>query len=593
MIDRTTKLRWRRRLRRSRRQVEDLGVQAEEQLEQHFIRRLSRLASVRRFIFGWTLLLLFLISGVVYQIMNLSHHYQTLEPVAGGIYSEGILGTFTNANPLYANSAVDSAVSRLLFAGLLKYDQNGKLVGDLAEKWSADETGTLYTVVLKPDLRWHDGHALTAADVLFTYQTIQNPDAKSSLFTSWQGIKVQAVNARTLTFAVPSVLASFPYSLTNGIVPKHLLAQVPVAQLRSIQFDTVSPVGSGPFRWEAIQVDGETPDTRRQQIALAPNKYYYNGAPKLQQFKIRTFMDEKSMVTSFQHKEIIAMSGLDATPDTFAKDANIREHNIPIMGQVGVFFRVPQEVLQDVKVRQALVQAVDQNGLLNSFGYPVIATHEPFLNFQLGYAKDLQQLPYNQAQAAKLLDQAGWVKGNDGIRTKGGKPLTFQLYSQSTSEYAHLTQQLQVAWRAIGVQAQVLLQPDTDIQDTVSKHAYDALLYGISLGPDPDVFAYWHSSQASTLSATRFNFSEYKSSVADKALEAGRTRTDPALRAVKYRPFLEAWRNDAPALLLYQPRYLYVTNGDVNGFRPRMINSNIDRYANVEQWMIKLGRVNN
>jgi peptide/nickel transport system substrate-binding protein len=593
MINRTTKLRWRRRLRRSRRQVEDLGVQAEEQLEHHFIRRLGHLASVRRFIVGWVLLVIFLTGGVVYQIMGLSQHYQTLRPVPGGIYSEGILGTFTNANPLYANSAVDSAVSRLLFAGLLKYDQSGKLVGDLAEKWSSDETGTLYTVVLRPDLRWHDGHALTAADVLFTYQTIQNPDAKSPLFASWQGVKVEMVNARTLTFAIPSVLASFPYSLTNGIVPKHLLARVPVAQLRSIQFDTVNPIGSGPFKWEAIQVDGDTPETRRQQIAFAPNKDYYNGAPKLQQFKIRTFMDEKSMLASFQQKEIIAMSGLDGMPDALQKEANIRDHNIPIMGQVGVFFRLSQEVLQDVKVRQALVQAVDQSVLLRSFGYPVIATHGPFLNFQVGYAKDLQQLSYNKAQATKLLDEAGWVKGADGMRSKNGNPLTFQLYSQSTSEYAHVTQQLQTAWRAVGVKAEVLLQPDTDIQDTVNKHTYDALLYGISLGPDPDVFAYWHSSQASTLSPTRFNFSEYKSSAADKALEAGRTRTDPALRAVKYRPFLEAWRNDAPALMLYQPRYIYITNGDVSGFKPRMINSNTDRYANVEQWMIKLGRVNN
>lgn len=240
MIDRTTKLRWRRRVRHSKRQVEDLGVQAEEQLERHFIRRLHRLWEVRRFVLTWLLLLSLMITGVVFQNRRLSGHYQSLQPVPGGSFTEGIIGAFTNANPLYASGAVDASVSKLVFAGLMKYDQSNHLVGDLAEKWTVDDRGLHYTVTLRPNLVWQDGQSLTADDVVFTYQTIQNPDAKSPFLGSWQGIKVDAKNARTVEFTLPNVLASFPYSLTNGIVPKHLLNNIPPTQLRSVRFNTAS-----------------------------------------------------------------------------------------------------------------------------------------------------------------------------------------------------------------------------------------------------------------------------------------------------------------------------------------------------------------
>ncbi|MBA3758773.1 hypothetical protein H0X10_04065, partial [Candidatus Saccharibacteria bacterium] len=144
----------------------------------------------------------------------------------------------------------------------------------------------------------------------------------------------------------------------------------------------------------------------------------------------------------------------------------------------------------------------------------------------------------------------------------------------------------------IGVDVQVLLQPANDLQQvTIAQHNYDILLYGISLGNDPDVFAYWHSTQATLSMSGTLNFSEYKSTAADKSLEAGRTRADAALRAIKYKPFLEAWRNDAPALALYQPRVLYLTRTRVANFEPKTFNSATDRFANIENWMIREGKI--
>ena len=124
MIDRTTRLRWRRKYRRKKQQVEDMSLHAEEHLEKHFFRRLTRLFGVRRFILGWILLVLLLTGIVGYQMRILTKDYQKTTPISGGIYTEGVIGAFTNANPLYAAGSVDNSVSRLVFSSLLQYDQS-------------------------------------------------------------------------------------------------------------------------------------------------------------------------------------------------------------------------------------------------------------------------------------------------------------------------------------------------------------------------------------------------------------------------------------------------------------------------------------
>ena len=592
MINRAVKLRWRRRFRRSRVAVEDFGVQTEESLERHLFRRLSRVYSVRRFILAWIILIGLMITGVVLQTRGLSSYYQRLSPVPGGTYTEGIVGSFTNANPIYASGGVDRAVSRLIFSGLLKYDDSNNLVGDLAENWAVDPSELRYTVRLRPNLRWHDGQPLTVDDVIFTYATIQKPDAKSPLLPSWQGIVLEKVDDRTMTFVLPNSLSSFPHALTNGIVPKHLLETTPVSQLRSERFNTVAPIGSGPFRLEAIEISGTTPEDRRESIGLVAYDNYHDGAPKLQRFTIHSFKTEKELLESFERRELNAVVGLTGAPDTLRSLDGVEEHSIPLTGEVVVFFKTTSLQLNDAKVRQALVKAADTGQIIQGLDHPVIAARGPLLSSHTGYDKSLVQFPTNVAEANGLLDAAGWLMGPDGIRLKDGQPLRFTLYGQSTSEYQYVTQILQKQWRAVGINVVIDLKEDNELQTIVAEHSYDALLYGISLGTDPDAFAYWHSSQADPRAATRLNLSEYRSSVADNALEAGRTRSDITLRAAKYRPFLEAWRNDAPALVLYQPRFLYITNGNVYGFNPKLLNNATERFNNVHQWMVREVKTN-
>ncbi len=585
-VSEATKRNLRRRFYRRRREAIELGQQADTQIENLLIKRFNRLSSVRRFLGLWTTLFVLLFFATLVQLRSLGIYYQSLQPVAGGLYNEGLIGSLTNANPLYASGAADVAVSHLIFSGLLKYDNSNTLSGDLAQNWTVNDAQTHYSVHLRHGVTWQDGVAFSADDVVFTYQTIQNIEAQSSLYSSWEGINVSKQDAYTVNFDLPNPLSAFPYSLTNGIVPAHLLKNIPVEQLRSASFNT-TPVGTGPFVWKFVEVSGTGTDDRQQRITLAAFNHYWAGRPKLDGFSVLTFSNDQRLIAAFEKKQLNAMSGLETLPPELAGDRSVQTYVTPLTTAVMVFFNTSH--LSDAKVRQALVNAVDRNQLSTTFTYPVKLVDEPLLRGQLGYEPTLAQLPYNFDGANQLLDQAGWTARNSsGQRTKDGQVLQFHLAAQSTTQYTQVAHFLQSQWAKVGVKVTVDYPPSSDdLQTIIADHQYEALLYGINIGVDPDQFAYWDSSQASLTSQGHLNLSEYKSAVADSALESGRTRSDPALRAIKYKNFLDAWRNDAPALALYQPNFLYITRGPVFNYARKADNTGVDRFYNVAGWMIR------
>jgi peptide/nickel transport system substrate-binding protein len=586
-INKAAKRRWRRIFKRRVADVGEMGAKADDKIDRLLIRRFDSLVSVRRFVLLWVSLFVLLLFCVVIQLRALSPYYQKLIPARGGMYSEGLIGNFTNANPLYATGTADSAISHLIFSGLFKYDTSNKLVGDLASKWQVDDSGKVYTVTLKKGITWQDGKPLTSADVVFTYDTIQKPEAQSSLYTSWQGIKVAAVNPYTVTFSLPNTLSSFPNALTNGIVPSHLLKKIPAQQLRSAPFNT-NPVGTGPFAWKFVEVTGSDSAQRQQRISLEPFAHYWAGKPKLDGFSILTFNDDQHLISAFKNKQINAMSGLETVPEELNDDKSIQIYTTPLTSEVMSFFNNSHPLLSDAKVRRALVSGVDRRQIIPLLPYTVNPLTGPLLSGQMGYDLSVAQAVYNPAQANQLLDQAGWVRGAGGQRFKDGKQLSLSLSSQDTEIYSRVAKFLQSQWAALGVKVTVHYYSSDDLQSVIiTNHDYDMLLYGINVGVDPDVFAYWDSSQASVGSQGHLNLSEYKSAAADQALEAGRTRLDPAVRIVKYKAFLTAWSQDAPALALYQPRFLYITRSPVFGYDRKAANSVVDRFYNVSDWMIR------
>lgn len=583
----TFKLRFRRFWRRGIIRIIGFSRGAGTQFDQNLIGRLGRLRLVWRFVLLW-LVLIGVIAGLLsVQLSALRSYYQVLQPSPGGIYSEGVVGSFTTANPIYAVSDVDTTVAKLLFAGLLTYNDQDQLTGDLASSWGVNESGTQYTVHLRPNLVWQDGQPLTADDVVFTYQTMQDPDAQSPFQSSWQGVTVAAVDRSTVTFTLPNPLSSFAQSLTNGIIPKHILQSVNIVDLRSAAFNTTNPVGAGPFRWGSIGVSG-VGQSAQTQITLTPFRTYWASAPRLDQFIVHAYANQDDLVQAYRNQEITAVAGLDSVPASIASDKSSHIYNLPLTAGVYVFFKTTSSILSDAKVRQALVAAADRAAILKRLDFPAIAVDEPLLRGQLGYNPAYAQTTGNLAQAKSLLDQAGWTVQPDGTRAKNGQPLSFTLIVGAGTPYAAVAQQLSSEWQSIGAQAQVTPLLSDDFQDSLSSHSYDAVIDGISIGVDPDVFVYWDSSQADPRSDNQLNFSEYKSTTADLALEAGRTRLDPQLRVAKYRSFLQAWQQDTPALGLYQPRFLYISHIPIYGLHENPVNTDAGRFNNVQNWMVHL-----
>ena len=288
---------------------------------------------------------------------------------------------------------------------------------------------------------------------------------------------------------------------------------------------------------------------------------------------------------AFERRELDGMAGLEEMPEEYGAD-EANQYSFPLSSATMTFFRMSHEVLRDQTVRQALVMATDKGDVVAALGYPVKTLDAPFLRSQPGYDPKLTQETGRLKKAQNLLDKAGWKVQPDGIRAKGNQQLKFRLVSESNNEYTAVSQELQRQWRELGADVEVVLQSDIDLQSTLAFHNYDALLYGIAIGPEPDVFAYWHSSQADVRSPNRLNFSEYESDIADASLEAGRTRAIDRLQAIKYAPFARVWRNDAPAVALYQPRFLYVTQNKISALKEHAISSGTERYANVYEWMV-------
>lgn len=582
----------RRKMRRQKRQVEGISVQADDSLNRHIFKRFHHLYDVRRFVITWTLLVVFIGFGALWQVRGLDNFYLKLAPVSGGIYREGIIGAFTTANPLFAITSVDSSVSHLVFSGLFTLSPEGVLESDLATDFTVDEDGLLYTVRLRNDVMWHDGEQLKADDVVFTYERIKNPETKSPLQSGWAGVEVVEVDDYTVQFKLPNTLSSFEYSLVNGIIPKHVLDQTAPADLRSSTFNSVWPIGSGPFRYVSVEVLGEDIDTKNEKVTLEANADYYDRAPSIDGISIRTYRDEDSMLRAFETKEISAMVGLQSMPDTFSNDATVSTLSIPLSSQVHIFLNNSSPQLTEVNVRKALLLGTNTELLRQSIGYELIPSDSPFLKSHFTYDTAKVQAGYDKAAAEKLFDESGWIKNSEGIREKDGVQLKLRVVSQSLTEYATVVQTIQEQWKEIGVNVDAFLQPEEDVQSgAVVRHDYDVLLYGISLGPDPDIFAFWHSSQADPRVKSRLNLSEYKSATADKALEGGRTRLNQDLRKIKYQPFLDAWLADTPAIALYQPRFLFVVRGTLDGFVSGEFNSPVDRFYSVNDWLIRKEKV--
>jgi peptide/nickel transport system substrate-binding protein len=545
------------------------------------VQRAATLRQARRHIAGW-LILVGLLSGVaMWQSTVSASEYSAQIPQEGGIFTEGTFGAVDNVNPIFAATSSERSISRLVFANLLTYDNQGDLVGELASSWWPEQDGKVFMLHLRENARWQDGMPVGADDVVFTFNLIKNADTRSPLYASWRNIGVEKVDDGTVKFLLPAPLAAFPNSLTIGILPKHALEDIEPGQLRADPYNRSPTVGDGPFTFEDLRAAdlAQTHFIAR----LRSNPTYVLGKPKLDGFQVHAYKDREDLTKALRSQEVAAAADLTSTELKTLVNDDYVHINAPLYNGTYAFLNNQSPLLTDAKVRQALQLATDHAAIVNLYDGAVQNLDGPLLPTQLGYRIDTRQPNVNLDKARGLLDAAGWKQAGEGSRrVKNGQPLKLQLATVSSGNYPPLAEEIMRQWRKIGVEFEPTLVRAEDIQQNVIfPRAYDVLLYEIVIGRDPDVYAYWHSSQATERG---FNLSNYKSGKVDDALISGRTRLNVSLRDAKYHLFVQQWLADAPAVGLYRTMVTYVQNKNVVTFPAHPLVDPTDRYFNVRYW---------
>ncbi len=561
------------------------------QVERHLIDKLPNLFSAGRFLTIWVLLISLVAVVLLFQIRALTPYYTELKAVEGGVYVEGLVGRATNFNPIYATTTVDRSVARLVFANLFDYDQHNRLQPVLAESLSSDEKSQQYTVKLRAGLKWHDGQDLTAEDVIFTVKTIQDADARSPLRDDWQGVSVAQIDDHTLRFTLEASFSPFEANLVLPILPRHLLKNVAPKQLRSNAFN-FQPVGSGPFIFERLQpLSSGGIDEKELRIQLRRNQNWPPASTEqgvlLEALHFWVVPTPQRLTDLFNQGQISGAFGLIA--DQVSLDnGEYRVANLRLMNGVYLFFKNSSPFLSELKMRQALVAALDIRELLAQFDENHQRIFGPLLPEHLGYNLVDRPPPHNAATTKRLLTELGWQEQSQGW-FKDDRKLSFILTTQKDTPYEVLAQAIRQQLALLKIEVALdLRSPETVPFEILRKHNYgDMLIYGLNLGGDADVYSYWHSSQIDVHSVLRLNLSEYQSLEADEALEVARSRHQPDIRQKRYADFQRIWMADLPALALYRFQLKYYTLGDVDGPRPGLLLIKAsDRFLDVESWAV-------
>ncbi len=549
------------------------------------IKRWSNIREVRWNILAWSVTVGVLIAATGLQVMWYQQGYRTSATALGGTYAEADLGPVNTLDPLFASSHAEESLSRLLFSRLFTYDASGHLKGDLATSMTVDSTGKIYTIKIRPDATWQDGYRLTTTDVAFTVGLLKNPAVRSTNPEDWSRISVKAVDDTTLQFTLPAVIAAFPYALTFPVVPEHVLSKVEPNSLRENMFSD-SPVGSGPFKLRLLQ-DVDT--SRGMKVAqLERNNSYYGGASKIEFFQLHVYSTQEQILSALSNGEVNAAADLSSSDTKQIDTKRYKVETTPIKSGVYALFNTTKGDLQDKNVRRALQSGTNTSAIISQMPAGIPHLDLPFVNGQL--TGDVPTAPpYDKANASKLLDEAGWHLDSNGHRVKDGRQLKLSVVTIKDDDYERALETLAGQWRDLGIKIDTVVIDPSDtstnaVQETLQSRGYDVLIYQLTIGADPDVYAYWHSSQANPLG---LNLSNYSDTIADDALISARTRLEPGLRNAKYITFSKQWLADAPAVGLYQSVAYYASSYNDQSYNDKNIFvSQYDRYQDVLYWSV-------
>ena len=330
-------------------------------------------------------------------------------PDVGGIYTEAIAGTPQFINPLLAQyNQADQDLSALIFNGLTRMNGTGQLEPDLARSWEISDDGTVYVFRLQRGLRWQDGAAVTADDVLFTIGLMQDPEFPGVPYLNqlWQNVTVEKLDDYTIRFILPEPFPAFAEFTTIGILPEHLLAEVPARDLLNDSFN-LQPIGTGPFKLDAVNTE---------MARLSVNPYYNGPKPRLGQLEFRFYPSYQAALNAFRINEVEGVSFVPPEAMTTAQRLDaLNLYSAQLSGYQIIYLNLqaPETApfFQDAKVRQALMHGLDRQKLIDQAlnGQGLIA-NGPILPWSWAFNPEQETPTFDPEQANVLLDESGWTR---------------------------------------------------------------------------------------------------------------------------------------------------------------------------------------
>lgn len=529
-------------------------------------------------------MLVFILSGSFLLINAISNRGPG--PHYGGTITEGLVGQPRFINPVLAPaSGVDTDLSRLVYAQLLKFDEQKNLTPDLAENLpTVSKDQKTYTLKLKSNLKWQDGQPLNADDVLFTIQTIQAGEYESPLRPNWTRVKVAKIDDLTLSFTLREVSTSFISNFALGIMPKHFWEDVPAQNFR-LSDKNLNPLGSGPFVIRQIK---KTSEGIIKSIILESNHEYYQSASYLNQITFKFYDDYNGLLTAYQAKEIQSLGFEPFDQKAFlATSDNTNQYRINLPQYQAVFFNlVKNPILAQKAVRQALWLATNRDPIINdAYLGNAVPAYGPILEGSIGYNSNIaKSVHLSLTEAGQILDKAGWVLDPaTNIRMKNKKPLEFNLaLSGNVVINVKAGQILQSQWAAIGAKVNLIVVSSRELeQDYIRPRSFDALLSSENVGADPDPFSFWQTSQAHD---PGLNLSGFSNTEADKLLTEARQTSDVNVRTRDYMRFQEIINDQLPAIFLVRSLYIYNVPKKLKGINLIDIIHPSERFLNINRW---------
>jgi len=482
-------------------------------------------------------------------------------PAYGDTLVTGSIGEPSTLIPVLATDSSSGEISGLVYNGLLRYDKNYQLEGDLATSWDVSPDGLKITFHLRHGVKWHDGHDFTSRDVLYTYRVIidpKTPTAYSEDFKQVQSARAPDPYTFEVVYAKPFAPALASWGMS--ILPAHLLEGKDITKSPLAR----NPIGTGPYvfkQWIPLQ-----------KVVLEANPDYWEGKPYLSRYVYRIIPDSSTM---YMELKAGGLDEMNLSPVQYQRQTNTREflsrfnkYRYPASAYTYLGYNLRLPLFQDRRVRQAITCAINKEEIIQGvlLGMGQIA-HGPYKPGTWAYKPKVDDFGYDPARAAALLKEAGFTMGSDGVLVKDGKRFSFTIMTnQGNDQRLKCALIIQQRLRSVGIEVKIrVMEWASFINNFIDKGQFEAVLLGWTLGQDPDIYDIWHSSKTAP---KELNFIHFKDPEVDRLLVEGRGTFDMEQRKKCYYAIQDILAREQPYTFLYVPDALPVVSARVRGIEP-------------------------